>query len=66
MVERSLLSGESDMKTLLVNGGGEDLSPAAALRYVAGLAEASGLDATVGMIRIAADGRSAVVDVKPD
>lgn len=66
MVERSLLSGESDMKTLHVDGGGADLSPAAALRYVAGLAESSGLDATVGMIRIAADGRSAVVDVKPD
>lgn len=60
---RSVLSGEAGRRALLVSGTIE-LTPAVVVKFVSRLAYKIGVQDTleVGMIRICADGRSAVVD----
>ncbi|OSX73812.1 hypothetical protein BU14_0326s0006 [Porphyra umbilicalis] len=60
---RSVLSGESGKRALLVSGT-IPLTPAVVVRFVSRLARKIGVDdeLEVGMIRVCADGRSAVVD----
>ncbi|CDF38147.1 DEAD (Asp-Glu-Ala-Asp) box polypeptide 21-like, putative [Chondrus crispus] len=62
--DRSILSGEKGMRTVVVSGERE-ISPGLAMRFISDLARAAETESRVGLIRMCRDG-SAVVDVISD
>lgn len=60
--DRSILSGEKGMRTVVVVAEGRMMSPGLAMRFISDMARAKDVDNKVGLIRMCRDG-SAVVDI---